>query len=394
MLVLVAFSVQTMKKLNYILILILLSIIIVPALMSTAKSQFKVNNSSANKIKVTNLQKGMVGYWDMDQTSLKSSTVLADKTVNANNGTLVGSPSFTTDRNWQNNKAINFDGTNDEILPSTAQVVSGNGTISLWVKPTSGGGPIDGNGQYYTYYPFVYTYSGRLQLGLSNLGGTSASEKYFYFNNFPGFGTWYNITIVVSSNSWQMYVNGVSSYTSALSSTNAFPLKRIGYGATRFTGPIDDVRVYNRALSAAEITQLYGSYNPKIQVSTLQKGLVGYWPLDQQSLKSSTVVADKTVNANDGTMVGSPSFTTDQNGQANKAMSFNGSSQYVNSSYQPSGLTAVSASFWFNLGTTSITFPFGFQSGTDAFYVYMRQSDGLIGFGIESTNFRQIQLYL
>jgi len=128
-----------MKKLHYILIILLLAIIIVPALMSTAKSQFKVTNSSTNKIKVSTLQKGLVGHWDMDQTSLKSSTVLADRTPNANNGTLVGSPTFTTDRNNQSNKAMSYSGSGQYInsgdpTNGSLDFGSGNFTLSAWVK--------------------------------------------------------------------------------------------------------------------------------------------------------------------------------------------------------------------------------------------------------------------
>ena len=59
-----------------------------------------------------------------------------------------------------------------------------------------------------------------------------------------------------------------------------------------------------------------------MKISSLQKGLVGHWPMSQDSLKGS-LLGDKTPYSNDGTIYGA-TFTTDRKGQANKAMSFDG----------------------------------------------------------------------
>jgi hypothetical protein len=57
-------------------------------------------------MKISSLQKGLVGHWTMSQDSLKGS-LLADKTPYENDGTIYGA-TFTTDRKGQANKCDEF----------------------------------------------------------------------------------------------------------------------------------------------------------------------------------------------------------------------------------------------------------------------------------------------
>src|SRR4051812_25800988 len=70
-------------------------------------------------------------------------------------------------------------------------------------------------------------------------------------------------------------------------------------------------------------------------------GLVGYWPLD------NTLATDLTVNANHGT-VHSATATTDRFNSANKALDFNGLTDYVLVPDAPSlsGFNDLSLSVW------------------------------------------------
>ncbi|MCX6704923.1 MAG: hypothetical protein NT162_01125, partial [Candidatus Woesebacteria bacterium] len=100
-----------------------------------------------------------------------------------------------------------------------------------------------------------------------------------------------------------------------------------------FSGSISDVRIYNRALTQDEITRLYDNYKPKIVIDSLNKGLVGYWPLDSKSMKSASTTADLTPQGNDGTLYGralADRLTADRKGAANGAMSFDGSADLIN----------------------------------------------------------------
>ena len=139
------------------------------------------------------------------------------------------------------------------------------------------------------------------------------------FNGLKGYVDGIEITTLTS------YENSAAITDSI---TNSIPLQ-IGVRNTTiqpFTGSISDVRIYNRALTAEEIKDLYGSYNPVIKASSLTKGLVGRWTLDQSDAKTGSTTADVTPYANDGTRYGETAlgsiYTTDHRGLSNNAMLF------------------------------------------------------------------------
>lgn len=81
------------------------------------------------------------------------------------------------------------------------------------------------------------------------------------------------------------------------------------------------------------------------------QGLVGYWPFDPDCQISSTLTADLSGNANNGTLFGSPALTQ---GQIGTALSFDGAATYVDTALVPSiGASAVSYSVWFKTSTAS-----------------------------------------
>ena len=84
-------------------------------------------------MKLSSLQKGLVGHWTMAQDSLKGS-LLADKTPYENDGTIYGA-TFTTDRKGQPNKAMYFDGVDDYIdCENITNLTNTSFTISAWIK--------------------------------------------------------------------------------------------------------------------------------------------------------------------------------------------------------------------------------------------------------------------
>ena len=82
---------------------------------------------------------------------------------------------------------------------------------------------------------------------------------------------------------------------------------------------------------------------------SLQKGLVGHWPLDRESLQSATIFADKTPYENAGTSANAPVFTTDRMGQSDRAMTFiatNSDNVRIPDSESLSPTTAMTAMIW------------------------------------------------
>lgn len=83
----------------------------------------------------------------------------------------------------------------------------------------------------------------------------------------PLLNTWYHVCFTMDNSVLTIYVNGVLESTSSTTLTfNYAPGKKIYLGATNeaaqpllFSGLLDNVRFYNRILSAAEVNQLYVS---------------------------------------------------------------------------------------------------------------------------------------
>jgi hypothetical protein len=226
-------------------------------------------------MKLSSLNKGLVGHWTMSEDSLQSATVLADKTPYENKGTIYGA-TFTTDRKGQPNKCMYFDGVDDYI-----EVVNNNSlnlgiksfTFSFWMKSNAinnyGGilssvnGTLDG----------VALYSD----GTNNVlrcfvkSSDTAYNAGYSFNDIKPFDNNWNYIVFIVNRELDLvsvYQNGIkSNYNLGISaagninSSNFILGKQFG---NCFNGSIDDVRIYNRALSQEEITLLYNSYNPKI----------------------------------------------------------------------------------------------------------------------------------
>ncbi len=85
---------------------------------------------------------------------------------------------------------------------------------------------------------------------------------------------------------------------------------------SRFTGEIDDVRIYNRALSQSEVQQLYA------HSTNLENGLVAHYEFNGDA-------TDATGNGHDGTIVGSVTPTVDRFGNRNATYSFGDRDGYI-----------------------------------------------------------------
>ncbi len=210
---------------------------------------------------------GLVGWWPFNGNA-------NDESGNGNNGTINGA-TLTIDRNGFNDKSYYFDGINDYIeVASNSQIsVSNSYSISVWVNVSnynSGGFPyqpaivskIDG-GDWYGGYEIRAL--GDLNntvksLGTSgNIGGNNiALSKDLQIEN-----VWTNITVSYDGIKLRFYLNGVCqdsiNRTGSLQTSN-LPLhfgKRGGSFQCWFNGKIDDVGIWNRALSQDEITEIY-----------------------------------------------------------------------------------------------------------------------------------------
>jgi hypothetical protein len=208
----------------------------------------------------TNLQTGLVGYWPFCGNA-------NDESGNGNNGTVNGA-TLTTDRFGNANSAYSFDGVNSYIDIQNAFFNNGqtNYSISVWVKPTVLGGiimnsvPHDGFG----IGCGTFALNSNPQFHLWDIINPSSIET--NFNTQILTNAWNQVTIVKQAGFVYYYRNGVLDKTVDISSAPvpisfnvAVRLGQIapGWYPEPFSGLIDDVCIWNRALTPTEITQLY-----------------------------------------------------------------------------------------------------------------------------------------
>ena len=209
---------------------------------------------------------GLVGYWPFNGNA-------NDESGNGNNGNVNGA-TLTTDRNGVVNKAYSFNGTNNyiDIQHNSTLNLQDFLTISCWIKTTdilrpqyiinkSTGGTSDSWLFDLNIYGNSAT-SGVLRMLCGGITGAAPMSN----NIVSQTNTWYNVTATYDKQNVKFYINGVLSNSVPLTSQTPINtnIVRIGAPHTPFTtnafgGSIDDVIIYNRALTQQEITTLYNS---------------------------------------------------------------------------------------------------------------------------------------
>ena len=191
-----------------------------------------------------------------------SGTPVFDISQSNNNGTLLNGVSHSTN----NNGYFVFDGTNDTIdcgpVPQINSSLTGL-TVSAWVNTNVAGIKcILENGTTYTTNTF-YMFQENANYFTFEVYGAGAFDV-IYANYIYKLNTWYNLVGVWSSNvRVNLYTNGVltngtrggSTRPSVINgNTNLFVGSRAGMSYP-FSGNINSVQIYNRALSESEIKQ-------------------------------------------------------------------------------------------------------------------------------------------
>ncbi|MCX6724165.1 MAG: LamG domain-containing protein [Candidatus Staskawiczbacteria bacterium] len=230
---------------------------------------------TAPKISTGSLQKGLVGWWKLDNI-----TGARDKSAYGNNGTGAGGITIggATDQHGQAGKATTFNGTSQYITTASSPVTSTNSafSVSTWVNATTFLS-ISGANRRILSDDINANTAFQLTLNTATLGYQNVFTFVVYKNGteYTKFttpvwntNTWYHVVAVWDGNAHVIYVNGVSqalTSDSGLSKGTADSKLHIGSrnGSPNtgfFSGSLADVRIYNRALSAAEVLLLYQGY--------------------------------------------------------------------------------------------------------------------------------------
>lgn len=207
---------------------------------------------------------GLVGYWNMEEGSGGTGV---DQSGNGNNTTWGGTQAGTSGY-YSGGKVGTWAGTfngGDDVLTrgSFTNQPTGNGarSISAWIKPSNCTGG-----------PFVITMFGvdsgsPLGYGVYLTGACKVKSE---FDSSAGaltsaasvvVSTWSYVVATYTGSVSSIYINGSlnasTSYSSANTSGGTINIGQWSNGTSRFQGLIDDVRIYNRAMSASEIQSMY-----------------------------------------------------------------------------------------------------------------------------------------
>jgi len=282
-----------------------------------------------------------ISHWMLDE----GTGLTAYDSVGSNHGILVNGPIWTT---GQIDGALSFDGIDDyvDLGNDTSLKPPLPVTLSAWINLSQNDKTIisldNCSSTYYGVWMNV-NLANQLTIGFGDGSGWgSGSYRRSKEGTTPlNAGTWYHVVAVVGgATDMSLYVNGIddggtysgTGGTLVYSSGNA-SIGTKHYEGICFDGMIDDMRLYNRALSAEEVQALY-----------LRGGPVSHWTFDE----GAGTTAYDSAGSNHGTLVNGPVWT---GGQIDGALCFDGADDYVDlgndSSLKPPLPVALSA--WINL---------------------------------------------
>lgn len=298
----------------------------------------KIYNKALTETEIKNEVNGLVAYYPFNGDA-------NDISGNDNNGTVHGA-TLTTDRFGNANSAYHFNGTDNFILCNSEIGPFGthSRTISFWAKTDV---VPDANNQQNT----VLSYGGDINNGGSRFEillnpkcrglGIDVSSSYFT-KEFDNSNNGWHFYTVVYDNTISNAISDLKFYADGVLLTNVcntngnidintlneqvLNIGRLFYtGQPRyFKGDIDDLKIYNKALTATEI-------------NNEANGLIANYPFNGNA-------NDESGNNHNGT-VHSASLTTDRFGNANSAYYFDGTNNYIDVGAWETG-GAMTFNFW------------------------------------------------
>jgi hypothetical protein len=206
----------------------------------------------------------LIGYWKFDDGV--GATTLRDSSGNNNHATVQGTVAWTTGS--ANLPPLTFPDPAAGVVGSGSATAAGtmvpaNGarqTISVWVNSKTGG-------EQYMLCLWNQTAQHAVAMGFHN--GQLAVWKWnvttLVGTTPPAINTWHHVAYTFDGTTHRLYVDGKTPVTSTIPpNTAAVTRTEIGAysGGTRFNGQLDDLRIYNIALTPTQIARLAaGGFN-------------------------------------------------------------------------------------------------------------------------------------
>jgi hypothetical protein len=214
------------------------------------------------------MSSGLVGRWKLDDNS--NDYVVLDSSGLGNNGmTFPTDPAQYTSAmhipGIVGSGALNFNGSSQYVSVGSCGVTATSATYAAWVNVTafSSGYPAVVHSDVGANAQGIYqeATAGIILVAGTGSGGVCElilSSNYFVY----GAAGWHHVAGTIDGANYNLYLDGVNSGVphSDFSYNNAIQNAiGVGYAGNCFNGAIDDVRIYNRALSADEVLALYNN---------------------------------------------------------------------------------------------------------------------------------------
>ena len=281
----------------------------------------------------TSATQGPIMWLKLDETS---GTTATDSSGNGNDGTLT----YMSGNEWtagQIDGALELDGSNDYVNVGDAASldITDAITVTAWIKPNASQSGYKRliEKHYASSWYFGYS-SGANGLSTYINGGQRALTS----TGILTVGEWNHVAFTYDKDAGgtdevKMYLNGAvratGNYSSAIGTDNRdIAIGRYKYGSGyAFNGSIDDVRIYNSALSAEDVAALAGVLEAHYEFDDdTYSGPIIWLKLDETS---GTTATDSSGNGNDGTLtyMSGNEWTA---GQIDGALELDGSNDYVN----------------------------------------------------------------
>ncbi len=289
----------------------------------------------------------------------------------------IGETSFVTDRNGITNSALNIN--NGFAVATISNMPTGSNprTISLWVKLNTFHSL--GFNYLYNYGPGANANGVYINATLVNhYARNSSNTTNHTLNTSHTLNTWVHYAFTYDGSKSRIYKNGILIGTSVQNittvSNNSFSLGVTeGGGTGRLNGVIDDLKIYNRALSANEVYEVYEQI-PSTPV--VQWNFPGHY-----GTTNSTTFPFSTPN---GTGLSSDRF-----GNTNSALYINNSGSVATGvTSLPVGNSARTISFWFKRSQSDFQelFVYGGNGSTSCFGVYVTANGSFVNYHTQNNS--------
>ncbi|HUT30902.1 MAG TPA: LamG domain-containing protein [Sedimentisphaerales bacterium] len=209
--------------------------------------------------------RGLAGWWKLDEDS---GTTAADSSGNGRDGTLMGNVSFDNNSvEGQVGNALRLEGKGVYIQITGYKGVTGTAprTVAAWIKTEHDNGQILSWGREEGGAMFNFGFvPGRRRVGVTPEGG------YLYMKDSTTDNKWHHVAAVVEEaalpnlyDNVKLFLDGDAAVIHDIGVLDLYPIQTgsdldvsVGKG---FSGALDDVRLYDRALTEKEIELLYKS---------------------------------------------------------------------------------------------------------------------------------------